>query len=84
MRSTTDAAIRRAFGTSRPRPGIRFSPASAPRGLVLLAPGGGQDHTSPGVVARSTRLTRVANLARTPRRTSLTETLSVGLGLTQR
>lgn len=34
-----------------------FSPASAPRGLVLLAPGGGQDHTSPGVVARGTRLT---------------------------
>ena len=34
-----------------------FTPASAPRGLVLLAPGGGQDHTSPGVVARATRLT---------------------------
>ncbi len=34
--------------------------------------------------ARSTRLARVADLARTPRRTSLTETLSVGLGLTQR
>jgi hypothetical protein len=34
-----------------------FNPASAPRGLVLLAPGGGQDHTSPGVVARATRLT---------------------------
>lgn len=34
--------------------------------------------------ARSTRLFRVANLARSPRRTSLTETLSVGLGLTQR
>lgn len=34
-----------------------FKPPSAPRGLVLLAPGGGQDHTSPGVVARSTRLT---------------------------
>lgn len=33
-----------------------FSPVSAPRGLVLLAPGGGQDHTSPGVVARGTRL----------------------------
>ena len=33
---------------------------------------------------RSTRLARVANLARSPRRTSLTETLSVGLGLTQR
>ena len=35
----------------------QFNPASAPRGLVLLAPGGGQDHTSPGVVARATRLT---------------------------
>jgi dienelactone hydrolase len=34
-----------------------FEPATAPRGLVLLAPGGGQDHTSPGVVARATRLT---------------------------
>ena len=34
-----------------------FTPASAPSGLVLLAPGGGQDHTSPGVVARATRLT---------------------------
>lgn len=34
-----------------------FAPASAPRGLVLLAPGGGQDHTSPGVIARATRLT---------------------------
>ncbi len=34
-----------------------FAPATAPRGLVLLAPGGGQDHTSPGVIARSTRLT---------------------------
>jgi hypothetical protein len=34
-----------------------FTPASAPRGLVLLAPGGGQDHTSPGVVARATRIT---------------------------
>ncbi len=34
--------------------------------------------------ARSTRLSRVARLAATPRRTSLTETLSVGLGLTQR
>jgi hypothetical protein len=34
-----------------------FHPASAPRGLVLLAPGGGQDHTSPGVGARTTRLT---------------------------
>ncbi|HEV8527825.1 MAG TPA: hypothetical protein VGS60_09795 [Actinomycetes bacterium] len=33
-----------------------FNPASAPRGLILLAPGGGQDHTSPGVVARATRL----------------------------
>lgn len=34
-----------------------FAPASPPRGLVLLAPGGGQDHTSPGVVARAGRLT---------------------------
>ncbi|CAN5439507.1 hypothetical protein BH10ACT10_BH10ACT10_20950 [soil metagenome] len=34
-----------------------FSPTSAPRGLILLAPGGGQDHTSPGVIARATRLT---------------------------
>jgi hypothetical protein len=34
-----------------------FTPASAPYGLVLLAPGGGQDHTSPGVVARATSLT---------------------------
>ena len=34
-----------------------FEPASAQRGLVLLAPGGGQDHTSPGVVARAARLT---------------------------
>jgi cephalosporin-C deacetylase-like acetyl esterase len=34
-----------------------FSPASPPRGLVLLAPGGGQDHLSPGVVARAGRLT---------------------------
>jgi dienelactone hydrolase len=34
-----------------------FVPDSAPRGLVLLAPGGGQDHTSPGVVARAGRLT---------------------------
>jgi dienelactone hydrolase len=33
-----------------------FSPASAPRGLVLLAPGGGQDHESPGVIARAARL----------------------------
>src|SRR3954467_1948442 len=33
-----------------------FHPASAPRGLVLLAPGGGQDHTSPGVIARATRV----------------------------
>jgi cephalosporin-C deacetylase-like acetyl esterase len=33
-----------------------FNPASAPRGLILLAPGGGQDHTSPGVVARAARL----------------------------
>lgn len=35
----------------------QFKPASAPRGLILLAPGGGQDHTSPGVVARATHLT---------------------------
>jgi hypothetical protein len=34
-----------------------FSPPAAPRGLVLLAPGGGQDHTSPGVVARAASLT---------------------------
>ena len=34
-----------------------FHPGSSPRGLVLLAPGGGQDHTSPGVIARATRLT---------------------------
>ena len=34
-----------------------FNPASATRGLILLAPGGGQDHTTPGVVARATRLT---------------------------
>jgi hypothetical protein len=34
-----------------------FTPDTAPRGLVLLAPGGGQDHASPGVVARATRLT---------------------------
>jgi len=34
-----------------------FNPALAPRGLVLLGPGGGQDHTSPGVVARATSLT---------------------------
>ena len=34
-----------------------FTPDSAPRGLVLLSPGGGQDHASPGVVARATRLT---------------------------
>ena len=34
-----------------------FNPVSAPRGLVLLAPGGGQDHTSPGVIARAARLT---------------------------
>jgi predicted esterase len=33
-----------------------FNPVSAPRGIILLAPGGGQDHTSPGVVARATRL----------------------------
>jgi hypothetical protein len=33
-----------------------FEPASAPQGLVLLAPGGGQDHTSPGVLARAGRL----------------------------
>jgi len=34
-----------------------FEPASSARGLVLLAPGGGQDHTSPGVIARSASLT---------------------------
>lgn len=34
-----------------------FNPAAPPFGLVLLAPGGGQDHTSPGVIARATRLT---------------------------
>jgi predicted esterase len=34
-----------------------FTPGSVSRGLVLLAPGGGQDHTSPGVLARATRLT---------------------------
>ena len=35
-----------------------FHPASTTRGLVLLAPGGGQDETSPGVIARATRLTQ--------------------------
>jgi dienelactone hydrolase len=34
-----------------------FTPATSPRGVVLLAPGGGQDHESPGVVARAARLT---------------------------
>ena len=34
-----------------------FEPASPSRGLVLLAPGGGQDHTSPGVIARGRSLT---------------------------
>ncbi len=34
-----------------------FDPAAPPRGTVLLAPGGGQDHTSPGVLARAARLT---------------------------
>jgi dienelactone hydrolase len=34
-----------------------FTPPSAPRGLILLAPGGGQDHESPGVIARAVRLT---------------------------
>lgn len=34
--------------------------------------------------ARSIRFSRVAHLAATPRSTSLSETLSVGLGLTQR
>lgn len=33
-----------------------FHPATAPRGVVLLAPGGGQDHRSPGVIARAMRL----------------------------
>ena len=39
-----------------------FTPATPERGLVLLAPGGGQDHTSPGVVARATRLTEDGRL----------------------
>jgi hypothetical protein len=34
-----------------------FETSSSARGLVLLAPGGGQDHTSPGVVARAASLT---------------------------
>jgi predicted esterase len=34
-----------------------FNPASAPRGLVLLAPCGGQDHASPVVAARAAHLT---------------------------
>jgi predicted esterase len=34
-----------------------FAAACAPRGTVLLAPFGGQDHESPGVVARAARLT---------------------------
>jgi hypothetical protein len=34
-----------------------FPPDTDPRGIVLLAPGGGQDHTSPGVVARAAGLT---------------------------
>lgn len=34
-----------------------FRPPSVPRGLVLLAPGGGRDHTSPGVVARAASMT---------------------------
>ena len=33
-----------------------FNPASGSRGLILFAPGGGQDHTSPGVIARANRL----------------------------
>ncbi len=33
-----------------------FAAPAAERGLVLLAPGGGQDETSPGVVARAARL----------------------------
>jgi hypothetical protein len=34
-----------------------FTPDRPPRGTVLLAPFGGQDHESPGVVARAARLT---------------------------
>jgi len=34
-----------------------FEPASTSRGLILLAPGGGQDESSPGVIARASRLT---------------------------
>ena len=34
-----------------------FNPDSAGHGIVLLAPGGGQDHTSPSVAARATSLT---------------------------
>jgi hypothetical protein len=34
-----------------------FTPASLEvRGLVLLLPGGGQDHTSPGIIDRAIRL----------------------------
>lgn len=33
-----------------------FSTATTSRRLVLLAAGGGQDHTSPGVIARAARL----------------------------
>lgn len=33
-----------------------FDPVPPSRGLVLLAPGGGQDHTSPGVIARAKSL----------------------------
>jgi predicted esterase len=34
-----------------------FNPDSVPRGLVLLSPCGGQDHTSPDVVTRAGHLT---------------------------
>lgn len=33
-----------------------FEPDTPSGGLILLAPGGGQDHTSPGVLARARRL----------------------------
>jgi hypothetical protein len=36
-----------------------FTPATLEvRGVVLLLPGGGQDHTSPGIIARALRLNR--------------------------
>ncbi len=34
-----------------------FNPDAPERGMILLAPGGGQDHTSPSVVARARSLT---------------------------